>query len=237
MSDETKAATPSEEATPAPGTPAPTKEGTKEGEQTPPKEPAANQVSVPKERLDQLEKDAARASTAQSEADKWKRKFESKSAKHAPEALAFTDAELADLHREINSKLLSDPDFATAINKIPAVKDILTSKNPLAFLGTSEFVDVEDAIEQLKEYLDDNFLNLDILKNKPEEKKPESKGEEAEETKTPAPAPANTPDSDDTPKGEEDPKPKSKVFKNDGVQNAEDSILAKTKGAMNPGQE
>lgn len=145
-------ATPSPEATP-PSAPA----------TTPPATPPAGEeevVTMPKSKAEQLERDAARAASAQHDLEVEKRK-NSGGARKVLTPEPFSDTDKAEVHREITARLLSDERMQQAISKNPLLKRTLTGPNPLSLLGQGEFIDARDAVDQLFAFVEDEVLSKD----------------------------------------------------------------------------
>lgn len=125
------------------------------------------QVTLTKEQHDQLVRDAARASSAQSDADKYKNILKKNgligeghfkpAAPVAPPSPE--DREAAGRAEDIKAErglfaLAADPSYREVLDKDPTLRDLLV-KNPLAVLPmyASEALDADDAINMVKEEL------------------------------------------------------------------------------------
>lgn len=130
---------------------------------TPPATPPAGEeevVTMPKAKAEQLERDAARAASAQRDLDDERRKNRGQARKVlAPEP--FSDTDKAEIHRGISDRILSDQRLADAVSKNPLLKRALTGSNPLSLLGKTEFVDAQDAVDQLFAFVEDEVLSKD----------------------------------------------------------------------------
>ena len=78
-----------------------------------------------------------------------------------------------DIKIEVQDLLLSNPDYQNLLSQDITLREVI-KKNPLALIG--EFFSVEDAVEQLKEKLDERVSSLK-KKVQPEEEKKEGEGE------------------------------------------------------------
>lgn len=117
-------------------------------------------VNLKKSEHDELQKKAAQSSTAMSEADRLKkendvlnRKLNRSGPRKVEEPAAFEPAELATVKSKITSSLLTNPDYRDLLAKKPELARVL-AKNPLAILDSDEFLDVDDAVNQVLDFLD-----------------------------------------------------------------------------------
>lgn len=128
---------------------------------------AADMVNLSKEAHDQLVRDAARASEAQSRADRYEKVLKSngllggghfKSAAPAtPPTPEERQAQGAEEDRKAERGLLGialDPAYREVLDKDPTLRDLLT-KNPLAVLPiyAAEALDADDAVGLVKDML------------------------------------------------------------------------------------
>ena len=149
-------------------TPAATNDG------TPPVTPAATpaatqpeQVTLSKEAHDQLVRDAARASTAQSDADRYKNVLKKNgllggghfkpAAPATPPTPEESQAAGAEEDRKAERGLISlalDPIYREVLDKDPTLRELLT-KNPLAVLPilAPDALDADDAVSLVKDAL------------------------------------------------------------------------------------
>lgn len=133
-----------------------------------PQVPAAGEsetVTMPKSEADQLRRDAARASSAQSRADRLAKvagrttgRFGTVPA--APAAPSAEEAEARNIEedRKVERGLTGialDPKYRDVLDSDPTLRNLLT-QNPLAVLPmmASEALDAEDALELVREQLD-----------------------------------------------------------------------------------
>lgn len=159
------AATP--EATPAPATPAPESTPAPAPAATPANSQPEEQVTLDKTAHDQLVKDAARASSAQSSSDRYKGILQKNGLlggghfKSQPQVTPPTPEERAEAMGAEDQKaekglmaLALDPEFREVIDKDPTLRDLLV-KNPLAVLPilAPDAMDAEDAINLVKDVL------------------------------------------------------------------------------------
>ena len=129
---------------------------------------AAETVSLKKEEHDQLIKDAARASTAQSDADRYKNilkkhgllgggYFKPPVAPVTPPTPEERATAASDEDRKAEKGLIGlalDPVYREVLDKDPTLRDLLT-KNPLAILPifAPDALDADDAVSLVKEAL------------------------------------------------------------------------------------
>lgn len=132
---------------------------------TPPATPSvpAETLSLPKEEVEQLRRDAARASSNQSKADRYD-KLVGKGGSHFKPSVPTTpptSEEIAERAAAEDRKaerglfaLAADPALREVLDADPTLRSLLTS-NPLAVLPmyASEALDAEDAISLVKEAL------------------------------------------------------------------------------------
>lgn len=139
-------------------------------------------VTLPKEELAQLQRDAARAASAQKELDRLKKnagKANSfRQTPAAPVATERTDDEVQAEERKAERGLLNlalDPDYREILDNSPDLRELLT-KNPLGALPilAADALDADDAIALVKENLDQRAKAL----------------KQAKKPATPAPSPA-----------------------------------------------
>lgn len=134
---------------------------------------AADMVNLSKEAHDQLVKDAARASEAQSRADRYEgilKKNGLIGGGHFKPAVPVTpptpeerQAQAADEDRKAEKGLLGialDPVYREVLDKDPTLRDLLT-KNPLAVLPilAPDALDADDAVGLVKDALKKRNLN------------------------------------------------------------------------------
>jgi hypothetical protein len=166
MIDEIKAATPA--VTPATPAPAPVVES--QPATVTPATPASlpeNTVTLDKATHDQLVRDAARAATAQSKADRYEGVLKKNgllggghfkpSAPAAAPSVEEQNAQASEEDRKAERGLMAlalDPEYREVIDKDPTLRDLLI-KNPLAVLPilAAEALDAEDAISLVKDAL------------------------------------------------------------------------------------
>lgn len=117
-------------------------------------------VNLKKSEHDELQKKAAQSSTAMSEADRLKkendilnRKLNRSGTRKVEEPSAFEPAELATVKSKVTSALLTNKDYRELLDKKPELAKIL-AKNPLMVLDADEFLDVDDAVNQVLDFLD-----------------------------------------------------------------------------------
>lgn len=125
--------------------------------------PTPETLSLPKEEVEQLRRDAARASANQSKADRYDRLM-SKGGSHFKPSVPVTpptSEEIAERAAAEDRKaergllaLAADPSLREVLDADPTLRNLLTS-NPLAVLPmfASEALDAEDAIGLVKEAL------------------------------------------------------------------------------------
>lgn len=96
-----------------------------------------------------------------------------------------------DVHIGIQDLLLGNSDYQDLLSKDITLREVI-KKNPLVLIG--EFYSVEDAVEQIREKLDERVSSLKTIQ--PKEEKKEGEGKEFEpgpiQTKEAAPTPPQT---------------------------------------------
>jgi len=102
-----------------------------------------------------------------------------------------------DIQIGVQNLLLGNPDYQNLLSKDVTLREVI-KKNPLVLIG--EFFSVEDAVEQIREKMDERVSSLKKVQSK-EEKKKEEGGKEFEagptqpgpgKPETPAEEPAST---------------------------------------------
>lgn len=202
---EANAATPAEQKEKV-ETPTPPVEGG-----TPPAAPAATPapnaddgkptVAIEKERLEQLERDAARAKQAQSKADRYDRLMKSNGGHFKPQAQVTPpteDEQKAAMEIEDRKAekgligLVADPAFRNVLDADPTLRTLLTT-NPLAVLPVfaPDALDAEDAIALVKEKLTERAEELKAKTTPPPAGAPEAKPGDNKDA--PAPGAVNPP--------------------------------------------
>jgi hypothetical protein len=136
-------------------------------------------VQVSKEKLDQLERDAARAATAQREADAARRKAalydrtmgkglaSPFSRQAAPVAAPTEDEQREQASREdakaerLIMRLAAEPKYRALLDSDPTLRDLMVN-NPLAVLPTlaPDAIDAEDALALVTEKLDARLTTI-----------------------------------------------------------------------------
>lgn len=142
-------ATPSQEATPGqtPAAPAPAAAPA-----------SSSKVEIDESELAQLKRDAARAADAQSKADRLERQYQRRKTVSEPEP--FTDKEKAEIVSGVSQLILSKPEYGKLVQDNPALRKVLLGKNPLSILDTTDFVDIQDAVSQLEDFLVDEVARV-----------------------------------------------------------------------------
>lgn len=116
-----------------------------------------------------------------------------------------------DIQIGVQNLLLGNSDYQHLLSEDVTLKEVM-KKNPLVLIG--DFFSIDDAVEQIREKLDERVSSL--KKTQPEEEKKEGEGQEFEAGPTqpsggpPAPAPEATPTTPDE-KLEESIKSKIKI--------------------------
>lgn len=149
------------EGTPSVDTPAVNPTGTPPaGGQTPPQISPEETVVLSKVEHDKLQKQVAQASEAQSRADRLEvenRKLTRPGARKVEAPTPFEANELSVIRSKVTATLLTNPDYRELIGKKPELARIL-AKDPTGLLEANEFVDAEDAISQVLDYLDEQVV-------------------------------------------------------------------------------
>jgi len=130
------------------------------GEQKPSQPNQEETVILSKKEHDELQKKVAQASEAQSRADKLEvenRKLTRPGARKVEAPTPFEANELTVIRSKITATLLTNPDYRELIGKKPELARIL-AKDPTGLLEANEFVDAEDAISQVLDYLDEQVV-------------------------------------------------------------------------------
>lgn len=144
-----------------------------------PAAPNADMVQVSKEKLDQLERDAARAATAQREADAARRKaalydrtmgksHASPFSRQPAPAVAPTEEEMREQASREDAKaerlimrLAAEPKYRALLDADPTLRDLMVN-NPLAVLPAlaPDAIDAEDALALVTEKLDARLTTI-----------------------------------------------------------------------------
>jgi len=213
MANEATTSTPDkEEVTPQGSKEAITSEKPK-GESTPPAE-ENKEVTELKGKVETLEKQLKEAQMLQSQADK-KRKAEEKARKkledklerirsgeisveeEIPEGESSEDKETRlQVRIAVQNLILDNPDYQELLKQDITLKEVIRN-NPLALVG--EFLDAEDAVEQIRDKLEQRVSSL----KKSQPIKEEKKEEEPPEFE---PGPVQPPETSEVPPKEKTPK-------------------------------
>lgn len=126
------------------------------GEQTPSQPSKEESVTLSKKEHDELQRKAAQTDTAMRDKDILENKLKKyeRPGRKVAETQAFESNEVSEVKRIITSKVLTTADYQKLTQGNPELARILT-KNPLDLLDVNEFVDVDDAVNQVLDYLDD----------------------------------------------------------------------------------
>lgn len=127
------------------------------GEQTPSQIKQEENITLSKKEHDELQRKAAMTSEAQSRADILEKQFGRKSKRKVEEPQTFETTEISEVKRRVTTEILTNADYQKLTQSNPELARLLT-KNPLDLLDTNEFVDVDDAFNQVMDYLDNRVL-------------------------------------------------------------------------------
>jgi hypothetical protein len=158
------------EGTPSGNAPAPDNAGTPPaGEQTPSPYAVEESISLKKTEHDTLQKQAAQASEAQHRADTLekeirdlKRGFKRK----VVDTENFKPEEILEVKSKVTARLITSEKYRDLVAKRPELAKIL-AKNPLTLLEVDQFIDAEDAADQVFDYLDELSVNTEVPKAQP----------------------------------------------------------------------
>lgn len=214
--DEATTPTPEEkEATPSGKEEAITSDKPKQENQIPPDD---KKVAELEGQVEDLEKQVKQAQNLQRQADRKarveaieKKKLEDKLEKirsgevsmedEVPEGETSTEREIRLQARvKIQGLIIDNPEYQEVLKGDITLKEILKN-NPFAIIG--DYLDSEDAVEQIREKLDERVSSLKKVQPKEEKKEEESPEFEAgptqpkEEEGSPAPSPTPTPQTQD----------------------------------------
>jgi hypothetical protein len=128
------------------------------GTATPPQGQEGEVVTLSKKELDDLRQQAARASEAQSRADILERQLKRSGKRKVEEPQTFQSEEVMEVTRRVQTELLTNADYQKLLQGNPALARVLV-KNPLQILETDEFIDVNDAVDQVLAELDKLLLS------------------------------------------------------------------------------
>lgn len=123
---------------------------------TPPTNQEEN-VTLSKKDHDELQKKAAQTSEAQSRADTLaaeNARLTRGGKRKVPVPTEFETKEVAEVKRRVTTEVLTNAEYQKLTQQNPVLAKVLLA-NPLQVLDTEEFVDVQDAVDQVLDYLDD----------------------------------------------------------------------------------
>lgn len=126
------------------------------GEQTPSQPAVEETATLKKTELSELQKKAAQASEAQSRADKLEKELrETKRGfkRKVVDSENFKPEEILEVKSKVAARLITSDKYRDLVSKKPELTRIL-GKNPLDLLEANEFIDAEDAADQVFDYLD-----------------------------------------------------------------------------------
>lgn len=139
--------------TPAPAT---TQPNSADGKQTPSQETQQGSVTLSKEQHDTLQRQAAQASEAQKRADILQKQAD-RNSKRKVENPAFEQTEVVEVKSRLANKLLTDSTYSDLLRNDAILARVLT-RDPLSLLDSDEFIDVDDAVNQVLDFLDKQVL-------------------------------------------------------------------------------
>lgn len=127
---------------------------------TPPQPtPPAQVITLSKEDHDKLQRQAAQASTAQHDKDVLQNKLDAMSRRKVAPLPPLEAQAVATVKSQVASAVIANPKYAPLLQKNPLLAKVL-AKNPLGLLDKDEFLDEEDATNQVLDFLDAEIVKL-----------------------------------------------------------------------------
>ena len=126
---------------------------------TPPQPSKEEPVTLSKTEHDKLQQQAAHAATAQKEAAGLQNKLDALTRRKVAPLPPLEAQAVATVKSQVASAIISSPKYAPLLQKNPTLAKVL-AKNPLDILDRDEFIDEQDATNQVLDYLDGEIQAL-----------------------------------------------------------------------------